>query len=503
MNNWHLAPQPFDWPAMLPMIVVFITGVAAMTIEMIYPRRNNNAIVWTCLLGLAAAATILILRWEMPEKESLGGLFFDDYLGRVTQLILVGVTGLTVLYSEGYLREKQLPFGEYYPLLLWSAVGGMIMVTSRDFLIIFLGIEVLSISLYILAGLSAKEKRSQESSMKYFLLGSFASAFLLYGIALIYGATGTTKLYGINALVEYSASQPEFLNLLYAGIGLALIGFAFKIALVPFHMWTPDVYQGAPTVVTGFMAAGAKVAAFVALIRVLDGSMAFKDIWIPILTGLAILTMTIGNLIALVQRDAKRILGYSSIAQAGYVMVAIVAYASLHGTLNAIGLTTVAYYLLVYSFMTIGAFAVLSMAAKNGQEGTSLQDLYGLWQKAPFPAAMMILFMASLAGIPPTAGFFGKLLIFRDALNANLVFLAIMLAINSVISVYYYLKIALAVSVQKPEYHKTRFSKVNAGLFVTCLVCGIMIIALSIGLQNVKNWMGLEPSTQQTIAQQQ
>lgn len=491
MNNPFLQPAPIDWSAMLPMISVASAGVVAMLIEMIWPRRSNDFIVWVCMIGLAVAGGFVVWYWNLPAAESFGyrfenaegalggGLFLHDRFAQVIQLLLILCAFLSILFSEGYLREKRLAFGEFYPLVMWATLGAMIMVATRDLLIVFLGLETLSISLYVLAGLSQKDKRSQESALKYFLLGAFASGFMLYGIALIYGATGTTNAAGIEALFNLNLSDPTAERIAYAGMALILVGFAFKAAFVPFHMWTPDVYQGAPTVVTGFMAATSKVAAFAALLRFLDASLGMKEVWIPILAVLAVLTMTIGNLIALAQKDAKRILAYSSIAQAGYLLVAIVAWAKAKDMPTiSIGYGTVVYYLIAYSVMTVGAFAVLSVVARKGKEGTLLEDLYGMWRRAPFPAAMMIVFMASLAGFPPTAGFFGKLWIFFDALNTDLLWLAIVLAINSVISAAYYIRIVLA-TLKDPEIHPTRFAPVNIGLFAACLFCAIGIFAIA------------------------
>lgn len=484
MRNEVLAPASIDWTLLAPLLIVFGTGVVAMCVEMLRPRQNNNTIVITTLLGLAAAGVAVIIQWNYPLSQTFGELFVSDRFARIVQLLIIAVTFATVLYSEGYLRERRLPFGEYYPLVVWSASGAMIMATSTNLLIIFLGLEVLSISLYILAGLSNREQSSQEAALKYFLLGAFASAFLLYGISLLYGATGSTQIEAITS-IWHTEMDHATTGLLYGGMTLVLVGFGFKVALVPFHMWTPDVYQGAPTSVTGFMAATSKVAAFAALFRFLDGSMPMADIWIPLLSILAVVTMTVGNLVALVQEDVKRILAYSSIAHAGYVLVALVAYGAIAREGGVPSSLAVVYYLSAYSFMTVGAFAVISLTTKGGKERTRLSDLYGLWERAPIPAAMLIIFMASLAGIPLTAGFFGKLFIFRDALDADLTVLAILLAVNSVISVYYYLRIVFAAVVQKPTLHAPRFATPNFGLTATCLLCGLAVLALFFAAQPV------------------
>jgi NADH-quinone oxidoreductase subunit N len=492
--NETLTPAPIDWLALSPILFVFGTGVIAMVLEMLWPRKANNGIVFVSLLGLACASYAVIANWTFTS-HSLGGLFTNDRFGQVTQLLLIAVAFLTCLYSEGYLREKRVAFGEYYPLVLWSTVGGMIMATTSDLMIMFLGLEVLSISLYVLAGLSSKEKRSQESALKYFLLGAFASGFLLYGIALVYGATGSTNaLHVTDFLAAKSQVAVSSVKMLYAGLGLLMVGFGFKAAVVPFHMWTPDVYQGAPTTVTGFMAAGSKVAAIAALFRFLDASIGMASIWMPLLLILGVLTMTIGNLIALAQTDVKRILGYSSIAHAGYLLVAIAAYGALRADGAAIGSQTIVYYLIAYGVMTIGAFAVVSLSARNGKEGTRLEDFYGLYKSAPLIAGTMIVFMWSLAGLPPMAGFFGKYMIFTDLVDAGMLTIAIILAVNSVLSAFYYVRIVLAMVVKEPEMRETEFSKVNAGVLAVTAICALLVIGLGIAVGPFTNWMGLAPA---------
>ncbi len=512
MIDLAITPAPIDWVALLPVILLTSAGVIGMCVEMIRPKKTNNFIVFISLIGLMTGAGAVIYNWQSPTNEFFGavytdtagnvqnlGLFIQDRFGQIAQLILITVAFLTVLFSEGYLREKRIPFGEFYPLVLWSTVGGMIMVTTRDLVILFLGLETLSIALYVLAGLSSQEKRSQESALKYFLLGAFASSFMLFGIALIYGATGTTHLFGIQQLFTQTISSNYLYGLAYMGLGMIVVGFGFKAAVVPFHMWTPDVYQGAPTNVTGFMAAGSKVAAFIAFARFLDGAIGMKEIYIPILSVIAILTMTIGNLIALAQRDVKRILGYSSIAHAGYILVAIIAYAqSQKSEGGGLGFETLVYYLLTYAIMTVGAFAILCLTARNGREGTLLEDYNGLWKRHPIAGAMMIVLMASLAGIPPTGGFFAKYFIFKDALETGLIALAIILAINAVISAVYYLRIAVAVYVDEPEFKPSRFAPMNPGMLLTTLLSGMGIFAAGIFTGVILNNMGLTRSAEQS-----
>jgi NADH-quinone oxidoreductase subunit N len=344
------------------------------------------------------------------------------------------------------------------------------MVGTRNLLMVFLGLEILSISLYVLAGMSRKENKSEESALKYFLLGSFASGFLLYGIAFTYGATGSLHLDQV--ALAWRTGDPQTQTLLLFGLGLMLVGLSFKSSFVPFHMWTPDVYQGAPTNVTAFMAAGAKIGAIGALWRVADSSSSLQEFWLPAMFWIAILTMVVGNLVALVQKDVKRVLGYSSIAHAGYILVAILAHVKAP---ELVGFDTIVYYLLSYSLMTIGAFAVVTLAARSGKEGTRFDDVRGLWHRAPFAAGALIVFMCSLIGIPPTAGFAGKLMIFQDAIRSELVPLAIVLAFSSIISVYYYLGIGRAMFVVDEDGESVRDIKMNMGLASACVICMVGI----------------------------
>lgn len=463
-----------DWLMASPVIVVCGTGVLALIVEMLRPKKTNNLIVLISLLGLVAAFGLLLAQVSLPPGETFGVMIVRDPLAIALQLALVGVCFLSILLSEGYLREKRISFGEFYPLILWSTAGAMIMVATTNLLMIFLGLEVLSIALYVMAGLSRQEQRSEESALKYFLLGAFASGFLLYGIAFLYGATGSLEL---AALAEvWPLANLATKGMIVFGVGLLLIGLSFKSAFVPFHQWTPDVYQGAPTNVTAFMAAGSKIAAIGVLARVLDGALPLRDVWLPALVWLAVLTMTVGNLVACVQTDLKRTLGYSSVAHAGYLLVGLLAHLMMP---EEIGLGTTVFYLIAYSLMTIGAFAVIALTASKGGESTAFSALNGLWQRSPISAILLIVFMASLIGVPPTAGFFGKLLIFQDALKSGLAPLAIVLAVNSVISAYYYVGIARAAFVSEEGVPEGRVAKVNPGLALAYLICGVGTLVIS------------------------
>lgn len=491
MNPFNFAPPSIETLAIIPVAIVALIGVLALIIEMLRPKKNNDFIVLVSLVGLVGAAAVLVKNLGVDSFETGAGMILLDSFGTVLQLTIVITAALTILFSESYLREKRIPFGEFYPLILWSASGAMLMSCTTNLLMIFLGLEVLSISLYVMAGMSRREEKSEESALKYFLLGAFASGFLLYGISFIYGATGSLNLVDIKLAWINGTANTHVLLLL--GLALMLIGLSFKASLVPFHQWTPDVYQGAPTNVTAFMAAGSKIGAIAALWRVLDASLRMGMYWIPALSVIAVLTMTIGNLVALTQKDVKRTLAYSSIAHAGYILVGILAYAQAP---QVVSQGTIAYYLLSYSLMTVGAFAVVSLVAKSGEESTKFESLNGLYKKAPIAGLCLVVFVASLIGIPPTSGFFGKLLIFQDALHAGMTPLAIALAINSAISVYYYLGIVYAAVIKDPaQGTENEFARPGPGVNVACVLCAAGVIAAAVFLSPLSQSSGIDSKT--------
>lgn len=473
--NGYPAPPSIDWLMTMPALLVAGAGIVALMVEMFWPRRSNSAIIFLCLIGLAVAGYFTAIQFGMPDGETFARMIVRDRLGLVLQLLLIGIAFISILFSDGYLREKRIPFGEFYPLLLWATSGGMVMIATKSLLIQFIGLEILSIALYVMAGMSRNEAKSEESAIKYFLLGAFASSFFLYGIAFVYGATGGLHL---DLIAEaWRADDPSMRNLLLFGLGLILIGLSFKSAFVPFHQWTPDVYQGAPTNVTAFMAAGSKVAAIGALFRVLEASGVMQEFWMPALFWIAIFTMTLGNLVACTQRDVKRTLGYSSIANAGYLLVALLAHFK---SPDKVGLQATIFYLVAYSLMTLGAFAVVSLSAKGGKEGTRFHDLAGLYRRAPVAAGLLVVFVASLIGIPPTAGFFGKYFIFLDALQADLAPLAIVLAVNSAISIYYYLGIVRAAFVAEDSPTRPAASgPVTFGNSLATAICAVGVLGIS------------------------
>ncbi|MBX3095838.1 MAG: NADH-quinone oxidoreductase subunit N [Fimbriimonadaceae bacterium] len=455
-----------DWTLLWPVMTVMLTGIVGLTIEMIRPRQNNNMIVGVSLVGLAIAIFQLANQIGLPEATTFNDLISRDHFGTVLQILMLGACGLCFLFSEPYLRERHVPFAEFYPLALWSAAGGMLVVSTDSLIMLFIGVEVLSIALYCLAGLCREDQRSEESALKYFLLGSLASAFMLYGMAFLYGATGLLSLRALEVVPVNESMQ-------MIGLGFILVGLGFKASLFPFHVWTPDVYQGAPSNVSAFMASVSKIAAFGALARLLVAADLIQEFWTPLVFWMAILTMTIGNLGALRSRDIKRTLGFSSVAHAGYLLVALLAHLEMP---IAVPLDALLFYLAVYSVATIGSFAVISLAAKNGREDSREFALNGLWKKNPFAAGTLAVFMVSLIGMPFTGGFIGKFMIFQGALQAGLQPLAIVLAANSAISVFYYLGIIKATFVEAEEPTGGHFSQGTLGLNIACGICALLVL---------------------------
>jgi NADH-quinone oxidoreductase subunit N len=419
------------WQAALPGLLVAVTAMVVMTVDVLLRGPDRDAIALVGMCGLVAAvAAGLALLW--PDATPLGGfqdtIRGDRYALFFTTVICAGAL-LTLLMSVDYLREHELPAGEYHALVLLATSGMIFLVAATDLIVLFLALEIMSVAVYVLAGMFRREVRSTEAALKYFLLGAFASGFLLYGIAFFYGACGSTRLDLIAAHVARAGLQP----FVVLGIALLLVGFAFKVALIPFHVWTPDVYEGAPTAITAFMAVGVKAAAFAAFARVFLaalGSVAAS--WSGLLWVLAALTMTVGNVTAVRQRSVKRMLAYSSIAHAGYALIGLVAATPAGGA-------ALCFYMAVYTFMTLGAFAVLIALGRRGEPGEDLADWAGIGFRHPVLGGAMGVFMLSLAGFPPTAGFAGKFYLFSAAVDAGYVGLAVIGVANSLISVYYYL----------------------------------------------------------------
>ncbi len=479
-NLAQLAMQNVNFAAIMPSLVLVCFGMALLLVNVFSPRGKTAHVAWISIIALIITAVVSVATWTpaggMAGQGNWQSGFSDsvrlDNFATFFNLIFLIAAGLTILMSDDYLRREGYPVGEYYPLILFTTAGAMWMASGTDLMTIFLGLEVLSISLYVLAGFFRRQERSNEAGLKYFLLGAFSTGFLLYGIALLYGVTGTTKV----ALIgQYFAANPNQLTntLTLAGMGLLSIGFLFKIAAAPFHMWTPDVYQGAPTPITAFMSAGPKAAAFAAFLRVfVIGLAGLQSQWTTVLWVLAVLTMIVGNVIAIQQTNLKRMLAYSSIAHAGYALVGMVAA-------NEIGLSGILFYMLAYTFMNLGAFAILVLAGKKGEDNLTLEGFSGFGYKRPFLAIAMCIFLLSLMGIPPTAGFSGKFYIFAGAIKAGYIWLAIIGVLNSAVSLFYYLRVMVYMYFREPTEDYS-WIKMHAGAVISIVAAIIGVFYLGI-----------------------
>jgi len=429
----------------LPLLVMAASAAVVLLLDLVPPRERKEHLGFVSALGVVA--TLIVTYWMIfstagADLRGFQGMVVLDGFALFFNIVIGYATGLVLLLSMDYIRREGMESGEFYILVLLSAIGMMLMASAGDLIIVFLGLETMSISLYVLAGFFRTRIEAGEASMKYFLIGAFASGFFLYGIALIFGATGTTNLDRIaNAVAAGAGRDP----MLIIGFGLLLVGFGFKISSVPFHMWAPDVYEGAPTSVTAFIATGSKAAAFAALLRVLLTALHGAPIdWTMLLWVLAAISMTLGNVVALAQQNLKRMLAYSSIAHVGYMLVGVVA----GGTL---GNGSVLFYLLVYTFTTAGAFGAILLLERSGQEAVKLEDFGGLAARHPLLAVALSVFLLSLTGIPPFAGFVGKFYLFGAAVKAGYVWLAVIGVLNSAAAAYYYLRLIVYMYMREPE----------------------------------------------------
>ena len=437
--------------AIMPELVVALAGIVAMVYDSFVPKQRTVTAAIS-LIGLAVSAILLGTMWSTAQPAgAFNGMIAHDNLRLGFSFVFLFVTAMTILVSTVWVDNENVPAGEYHSLLMFATFGMMLMASGNDLVVLFLGLETLSIATYVMAGFRKSDLKSNESAMKYFILGSFASAFLLYGMALIYGATGTTNITEIAAKV----ADPNFPALLLIGAAMLIIGFGFKVATVPFHIWTPDVYEGAPSPVTGFMAAGPKAAAFASFLRVFvlgfplaagaQASGLLHEAWITVLSVMAILTMTVGNVAAIMQNNIKRMLAYSSIAHAGYALVGFLgAGAASNAAERDAGVASVAFYMLTYAVTNLGAFAIVTLLGQKNDRRTEFEDYNGIGFVSPVLSFSLSLFMLSLLGIPLTAGFMGKVLVFRPALEAGNTLLTIVVVaavVNTAISAYYYLRL--------------------------------------------------------------
>jgi NADH-quinone oxidoreductase subunit N len=482
-----------------PLAVVTLGGILLMIAEAFTKRREedearhlgpSSELALATAITLFAGAVFAAAVWFVgPDKiegaKSVAPYLIVDRFTTFVSFILCLGGGLAALLAGGYLPEHKLDRGEFYPLLTFSTVGAIILAASGDILSLFLGLETMSLGVYAMTGFRRTSPRSTEAAVKYFLLGSFAAALFLYGAALLYGATGHTDFSGIRLALTspaMGALKPN-LGVVLIAAALVLVGLAFKVSAVPFHMWTPDAYEGAPTPTTGYMAVAVKTAAFAAFVRVLSTALGHPDLtswgtgWPPIIAFLAVLTMTVANFTAGRQESVKRMLAYSSIAHAGYVLVALVAMPqSAQESQSAI-----LFYLLAYTVSTIGAFGTLILCGSRGAEAVSYEDLAGLGKRHPAVAAAFSLFLLSLAGVPPTGGFFGKLNIVKAAVGAGHYTLTVLFLLNSVLAAYYYLRVMVYMYMREPAPGAPIAKPMRSGYVSSALVlAGIAVLALGV-----------------------
>ncbi len=428
--------QAQDLIRILPEIVLAGFAILVMVFDPFLPRSQKTLLGWFSLLGVMAAGGAAV-RTSFSLGLAFGGTVAADPFSLYFTALFLLVAALTLLGSMDYLERDKINHGEFYALVLMASVGMCFMAASTELIMIFLGLEISSLSTYILAGFRRQDIQSNEASLKYFLLGSFATAFFLYGIAFIYGLTGTTNLLSLRDRLGDHADPSQWSSLARVALVLMFVGLAFKVSTVPFQIWTPDVYQGAPAPVTAFLSVGPKAAAFAVFLRIFlgtfasAGSLTFWLLWVS-----ALLTMSLGNLAALGQSNVKRLLAYSAIAHAGYVLVGITARGEE-------GMSSVLFYLVAYALMNVGAFLMVAHLAGTGERWTRLEDYTGFAYQRPGVAACLTVFLLSLTGFPTTAGFFGKFYVFRAAIHSHLIWLTILAMLNSVVSVYYYLRVVV------------------------------------------------------------
>jgi NADH-quinone oxidoreductase subunit N len=439
---------PFDWAVLVPLLIVTAVALACLLLDLLPPVDRKGHLAVAGVVGLGGALVASAILWDHPPARFQAMVVLDRF-ALFFNVVVSLTAALVLLLSVGYVRRQRIEVGEYYALVLFAAVGMMLMASALDLLVIFLGLELMSLSLYCLAGFFRTRAAGSESALKYFLLGAFASSFFLYGIALLYGATGSTSLETLAVALAGQGTERDWAVLV--GFGLLLVGFGFKTSVVPFHQWAPDVYTGAPTAVAALIATGSKAAAFAALVRVLVAARVLESDWTPVVWVAAALTMTVGNVIALAQGNLKRMLAYSSVAHAGYMLVGLTGG-------GAAGGTAVLYYLLVYSFATVGAFGVILLLelgepppSGSPVEAVDLAAYGGLAARHPVLALTLTVFLLSLIGMPPTAGFVGKLYLFSAAIKGGWIWLGVIAVLNSVVAAYYYLRLIVYMYMRAPE----------------------------------------------------
>jgi NADH-quinone oxidoreductase subunit N len=474
-----IARPEIDWYAIAPELSLFSAAVLIVLVRSL-ARRSRHVFLASLLVaaaGIVASAVFTGLQWHFVDRDgpyqAVAGMVAVDGFSVFVRVVVLLSLSLALLVSVGYLRRERFETPEYVALMVLSATGMTVMASANDLIAVFLALEILSIALYVLSAFDRRRLESQEAGLKYFLLGAFSSAVFLYGIALVYGATGTTSLTGIASFLAERALLET--GVLFVGFALLLVGLGFKVAAAPFHMWTPDVYQGAPTPVTAFMAGATKAAAFGAILRITVGTFdLYRVDWRPAVFGLAVVSLVVGTVAAVVQTNVKRMLAYSSIAHAGYVLIGVQA-ATRQGTSAAL------FYLLAYAVMIIGSFAVVTVVARRGDERHSLDDYRSLARTSPGLAALLTLFLLAQAGVPLTGGFVAKLTVFSAAVDAGQYALALIGMLAAVVSAFVYLRIVLAMYApdgDAPTPH-TRL-RVDGPMGVALFVTAVGIVFLGV-----------------------
>jgi NADH-quinone oxidoreductase subunit N len=438
-----------DLTTISPLVAAILTAAAVLLVDIVWPGRSALA-TGTALLGLAATAALTVAIGG-TEATAFGGAYTVDALTTFLFILFIAIVALSIMFAPDYLLPRSLPIAEFAVVILFAMCGAMILAASTDLLLLFLGLELMVLPGYMLAGYHKSDGYSTEGAIKYFLLGSFSSAIFLFGLAFVWGLTGTTNVHGVaDALSAIVAGEVPLSPGLAMGLAFLTTGVAFKIAAVPFHYWTPDAYQGSPTPITGYLSVGPKVGAFALMLRLFVEALGpLADVWLPIMVVLAALTMTLGNLVALTQDNVKRMLAYSSIAHTGYMLVGLAAYAA--GELQ--GLEGLLYYAAAYAFMNLGAFAVVAALQKRTGVTSALATFAGLGRREPLLGILMLLFLLSLTGIPPLAGFWAKFYIIAAAVQAGGVMttLAVIVVLNAAVAAFYYLRVGVYMFMRDPS----------------------------------------------------
>ncbi|MBI5056798.1 MAG: NADH-quinone oxidoreductase subunit N [Nitrospirae bacterium] len=475
-----MANYLFEMTMIMPELTLVCVALILLLLDLVVKKKEVIAVVGIAGTLVALYATYKLYVFNQPQNVFAGMFVLDGYSNFFKLIFYINII-LTICISLKYMTIEKSSFGEYYALILFATTGMMFMASAADLIILYLGLELMALSTYILAGLIRKQPRSNEAALKYFFLGAFSSAFLLYGISLTYGMTGTTNIKEIAVALQSLNIVDN--PIVFLGMIFMIVAFGFKIALAPFHMWAPDVYEGAPTSITAFMSVGPKAAGFAVMGRVLFESFGAMQLqWNSVLIPVAVITIAVGSIIALAQTNIKRMLAYSSIAHAGYMLLGIIA-----GTTD--GLTSTVNYLMIYMFMNVGAFAVVISLRREGFQGENLEDYMGLARKHPVTSALMLVFMFSLTGIPPTAGFIGKFYVIMEAVNSGHTYLAIIAVIFSVISAFFYLRIVMYMYMKDPkeEVVLTSSSSLNFALAVTTAMVIILGVFPSFLLNLVRS----------------